>query len=74
MRKSTIIATCLLNAGIVLDMESGEALVLTTFQQHFPDDSFERWNGDVDPAKAAHIVSERAGEIIHIPHLIADLR
>ena len=54
MQKSTIIATCLLNAATVVDMETGEALVMTTFQQHFPDESFESWNGDVDPAKAAH--------------------
>ena len=41
MQKSTIIATCLLNAATVVDMETGEALVMTTFQQHFPDESFE---------------------------------
>jgi len=74
VQKSTIIATCLLNAATVVDMETGEALVLTTFQQHFPDESFENWNGDVDPAKAAHIVSERAGEVIDVAQFIADLQ
>ena len=73
MRKSTIIATCLLNAAAVADMESGEALVSTTFHQHFPEASFDRWNVDVDGAKAAHEVSARSGEVIHVAQFITEL-
>jgi hypothetical protein len=56
MRKSTVIARCMMNSG-VSSLDEGELAVRTTFQEEFPTASFEEWNLDISDAEGEEMVS-----------------
>ena len=66
MNKSTIIATCLLNTGIVSRLEDGEHIVRTTFQDIRPDRSFAQWNTLI-PDNIARTIITNVGRPKDIP-------
>jgi hypothetical protein len=75
MRKSTIIAKCLVNSGMFREIEDAEARVLQVFQDEFPNASFLDWNGEIDDSVARRIVTNvgRASRI-NVAKFIEDLR
>jgi len=75
MRRATIIATCLVNSGMIPRLEDAERRVHEVFASQFPDDDFAVWNRDVGEIAAAHIISTvgRASRI-NVRSFIDDLR
>lgn len=57
MKRSTIIATCLLNSRMVNRLEDGEQAVRNVFQDEFPSDNFHDWNRDVEQSTADHAIN-----------------
>jgi len=55
MRKSEIIAACLVNTGVG-SVEEAEATVRKIFQNEFPGQDFDRWNADVHDSIGRNIV------------------
>jgi hypothetical protein len=58
MRKSTIIATCLVNSRAFSSLPDAEAAVRVDFRHAFPEENCADWNGDVDPDTAASIIRQ----------------
>ena len=57
MRKSTIIATCLVNMKIGFrTIQEAEAAVQNKFHDNFPDDSFNIWNSNVHDSSALNMI------------------
>lgn len=75
MKRSVIIATCLLNSGIVPRLEDGEQAVRTVFQDEYPGEQFPDWDREVDQSAAAHVITTvgRASRI-NVAKFIEDLR
>lgn len=65
MKKSEIIANCLVNMGIGTNATDAETRVQQIFVEEFPNDSYVRWNTDVDDAVAHGLIKNvgRASEI-----------
>jgi len=58
MRKSTIIATCLVNMKIGFrTIQEAEVVVQNVFHEEFPKDSFNAWNSDVSDSFAQNVIS-----------------
>jgi hypothetical protein len=55
MRKSTVIANCLVDARAFSDIADAEAAVRAAFRNAFPDQNCSDWNGDVDAVTAAAV-------------------
>jgi hypothetical protein len=74
MRKSTIIAHCLVNSNMISSITDAEHRVRTVFEDEFPNRDFARWNGDVDDAVATDIIRNvgRASRI-NVKNFIEDL-
>jgi hypothetical protein len=51
MRKSTLIATCLLNSKFITDMAFGEQKVKEIFTHMRPKADFDKWNTTKNKAK-----------------------
>jgi len=60
MRKSTVVATCLVKSGFTSDIESAEVTVKGIFENEFPDQDFHKWN-TVIPKMAAQQIIDGAG-------------
>lgn len=75
MRKSTIIATCLVNSGLVQHLEEAELVVLRTFRAELPTERFGDWDTEVEDSTARDMIKNvgRASQI-SIPLFIEDLR
>ncbi|WP_166820024.1 hypothetical protein [Thalassoroseus pseudoceratinae] len=75
MKRSTIIATCLLNSSMVTRLEDGEWRVQQVFEDEFPNEDFRQWDREVSDATADQIVKTvgRAGRI-NVASFIDDLR
>ena len=74
MKKSTVIAQCLVNAGMTLSILSGEREVERVFLNEFGDEDFEWWNGHVaDPIAQKLVRNTGPATRIHIDRLIQDL-
>jgi hypothetical protein len=65
MRKSTIIAQCLVNSDMVTPLEHAEVVVRATFEENFPDREFADWNQNLDDSAAAILINDigRASQI-----------
>jgi hypothetical protein len=56
MRKSTVIARCMMNSG-VSSLDDGELAVRETFQEEFPAGNFDEWNLDIDDEEGEKMVT-----------------
>jgi hypothetical protein len=56
MRKSTVIARCMMNSG-VSSLDVGELAVRETFQEEFPASSFDEWNLEMDDEEGEKMVT-----------------
>jgi hypothetical protein len=56
MRRSTIIATCLVNSGMISRLDDAEAAVAFHFREDFPDCDFAEWNREIDDRVAEDII------------------
>jgi hypothetical protein len=56
MRKSTVIARCMMNSG-VSSLDDGELAVRATFQEEFPAGNFDDWNLEVDDEEGEKMVT-----------------
>ncbi len=75
MRKSVVIAQCLVNSNMVTSLEQADHYVRTIFEDEFPQQDFARWNADIDNASAERIIQNvgRASRI-NVKLFIEDLR
>ena len=75
MKRSTIIANCLLNSSMVTRLEDGEEAVRNVFNAEFPDERFEDWNREVNQSAADDVINTvgRACRI-NVAKFIDDLR
>ena len=74
MKKSTVIATCLVDLNIADRLEDAEEFVKLTFRREFPEDNFPYWNQEIHDT-SAEILIRYAVEVKHldVPQLIRDL-
>ena len=56
MRKSTIIATCLVNSDMMERIEEAESIVQQVFAKEFPKEDFTRWNQEINNNTANNII------------------
>ncbi|WP_336844324.1 hypothetical protein [Providencia rettgeri] len=74
MLKSTLIAKCLFQCGMIADVKSGEYAVKNIFNEHFPDHSFDEWNTNLSSSVVNKYLTEGKGaNIIRINVLIENL-
>jgi len=75
VQRSTIIATCLLNSGMVTHLEDGEQAVRNVFSNEFANERFEDWNREVNQSAADHVINMvgRASQI-NVAKFIDDFR
>ena len=74
MKKSTIIATCLLNSKIAQSMNSAEQMVRSTFAREFPERNFNDWNKNIDDRAGEQIIkSVGKASMINLKNFILDL-
>ncbi|HEX6038555.1 hypothetical protein [Longimicrobium sp.] len=75
MRRSTIIATCLVNSNMVNQIEGAEHKVQQIFRDEFPEEDFAAWNREVGDETAATIIRKigRASRI-NVRMFIDELR
>ncbi len=74
MKRSTVIATCLVNSHVLRRLEDAEAQVHGVFLDEFPDADFNRWNRQMDD-QAAHSIIRNVGRAsqINVRMFIQDL-
>lgn len=65
MRKSTVIATCLVNSQMIKDIEDAETVIRKVFQDEFPKHIFQEWNSNI-PDKTANNIINAVGKASHI--------
>jgi hypothetical protein len=75
MRKSTIIATCLINSGITThSLNEVEASVKQSFEEDFQDMNYNQWNTDLPEGVARDIIKQFGNAYrIDVRQLIRDL-
>lgn len=56
MKKSTIIANCLVNLRAGFNLESAENAVQQIFEDEFSGENFEAWNQDINDAAATQFI------------------
>jgi hypothetical protein len=56
MRKSTVIAECLVNSKMIGSLDEAEHTVREIFRQEFPTQDFDNWNQNIDDAAAKNII------------------
>lgn len=56
MRKSTLIATCLVNSRLIPNIEDAESSVKADFTDNFPHLNFNLWNEEVSDDFAQNII------------------
>jgi hypothetical protein len=52
MKRSTVIATCLVNSNMIRRLEDAETQVQGVFIDEFPNADFNRWNRPIDEQTA----------------------
>jgi hypothetical protein len=74
MKKSTIIATCLVNSNMSGRLEDAEHSVQQVFRSEFPNASYANWNRDMDEQTSEKVISAvgRASRI-NVRKFIEDL-
>ena len=74
MRKSKVIATCLVNSRMIETIKMAEAAVYNIFQDEFPNHSFTEWNTNI-PDKTAKNIIDGVGiaSRINVMQFIKDL-
>lgn len=74
MRRSTVIAKCLVNSDLITRLEDAEARVRGVFIDEFPQAGFNRWNREMDDRVAQRIIDNvgRASRI-NVKMFIEDL-
>lgn len=75
MKKSTIIATCLVNSNMINRHEDAENAVYQIFLDEFKNDNFYKWNTEVNDHVAQNIIRNvgRASRI-NVKKFIEDLK
>ena len=74
MRKSTVIAQCLVKSKMIVSLEEAEHAVRVIFNQEFLDNDFNDWNKNMDDAAAANIIrSVGKASRINVKKFIEDL-
>lgn len=75
MKKSTVIATCLVNSSMINRLEDAENAVRQVFLDEFPESNFAQWNREIDDQVAEQIIKNvgRASQI-NVRKFIEDLR
>lgn len=61
MKKSTVIATCLQNSGLVHPINELENSIAQTFKEEFPGMSYLQWNTDIPDVTASTIIENFRG-------------
>ena len=75
MRKSTIIARCLVNSNMITRIEDAEWRVQSVFEDEFPLQEFARWNTEVNDSSADQIIRNVGrASTINVKRFIEDLR
>lgn len=74
MKKSRVIATCLVNSSMFSRIEDAEHAVRQVFLDEFPGANYLHWDREIDDAAAEHIVKTlgRASRI-NVKQFIEDL-
>lgn len=65
MRKSEIIATCLVNSGMIKRLEDAQFVVRRIFDDEFPGKIFTQWDTHINDDVANNIISN-VGKASHI--------
>lgn len=74
MRKSTIIATCLINSGMLDELVAAETSVANIFAEQFPSENLSQWNTEIPDNVAQHIISSVGrAKRINVGKFISDL-
>jgi hypothetical protein len=74
MKKSTVIATCLINCGSRHGIKEIEQSIQSTFREDFPGLNFQQWNTDIPEPAAQGIIRDFGGSYtIDIRQFILDL-
>jgi hypothetical protein len=74
MRKSTLIATCLLNSKFITDMAFGEQKVKEIFTHMRPKADFDKWNTFVSNSVAQSFIERgRNADTIRVHSFIREL-
>ncbi len=74
MRKSTLIATCLVNSNIITRLEDAERSVAQVFADEFPKAKYLEWNTNINDKTAKDMIEAigRASRI-NVEKFIEDL-
>jgi hypothetical protein len=74
VKKSRVIATCLVNSRMIARIEDAEHAVKQIFLEEFPAANFAQWDQDLDDRAAEHIIKTvgRASQI-NVKRFIEDL-
>lgn len=74
MRKSEIIAQCLINSSMINSLEGAENKIISIFKNEFPNSSYSKWNTELSDKVAERIISSvgRASRI-NVKKFIEDL-
>jgi len=56
LKKSTVIATCLVNSKMINGMDDAENRVYQVFIDEFPVANFDEWNQEIDETVARQII------------------
>jgi hypothetical protein len=74
MRKSTVIAKCLVNSRMINSLEEAEHAVQRVFGEEFPQRNFEQWNLVVQDEYGAQIIRNVGrATTINVKSFIEDL-
>jgi hypothetical protein len=74
MKKSTLIATFLVNLRSGFEMEHAERIVAATFDEHHPNKDFHLWNGELNDAWCENVIrSEPSPSYVKVDKFILDL-
>lgn len=75
MKKSTVIATCLVNSSILNRLEDAEHLVKQVFLKRFPMQNFQKWNSEINERTAEGIIRNVGRAMrLDVKKFIEDLR
>ena len=74
MKRSTLIATCLVKSNMIARLEYAEQCVQQTFLSEFPNANFAEWNHEINEITAESII-RRVGPTsrINVKKFIEDL-
>ena len=74
MKKSVLIATCLLNSSMVTSLEVGEQIVRRVFDESFQGQDFSQWDTSLSATTAKSIITGVGRAMrVNVRAFIADL-